>query len=78
MGNACFLPLVGVRQDLILRPEQIWLVQTYQMIQNQYEHLKWMAKRVPVDMATRYRAAMTPWRGSSAATRRASASRCPS
>jgi hypothetical protein len=42
------------------------LVQTYQMIRNQYEHLKWMSKRVPVDMTSRYRTQLTPWNTSSA------------
>lgn len=42
------------------------LVETYRMVRNQYEQMLWMAKRVPVDMAARYRALATPWRSSSA------------
>ncbi len=32
------------------------LVQTYAMIQNQYNQMLWMSHRAPVDMLTRYRA----------------------
>ena len=41
------------------------LVQTYQMITNQYNQMLWMAKRVPGDLA-RFRAIPTPWFLSSA------------
>ena len=34
------------------------------MLRNQYDQMVRNAKRVPVDMATRYRAARTPWRPS--------------
>ena len=63
-GDIVFDPSVfaqAVQQVVRLEQQYIQLVETYQMIQNEYEHLRWMAKRVPVDMATRYRAAMTPW-----------------
>ncbi len=68
-GDIVFDPSVfaqAVQQVVRLEQQYVQLVQTYQMIQNQYEHLRWMAKRVPVDMAARYRAIPTPWRGSSA------------
>lgn len=42
------------------------LVQTYQQIRDEYEHMVYMARHVPVVMSTRYRAAVTPWRSSSA------------
>jgi hypothetical protein len=42
------------------------LVETYRMIQNQYDQMLWMARRVPVDMATRYRALATPWTNANA------------
>ena len=42
------------------------LVQTYHMIQNQYQEMLWMAKQVPVNMAARYRALATRWTPSSA------------
>jgi hypothetical protein len=42
------------------------LVQTYNMVRNQYDHMLFMARRIPVDMASRYRALITPWRTSSA------------
>src|SRR5262249_27073178 len=56
----------AIEQVLQLQKEYDQLIRTYQMIQNQYDHLKWMARRVPVDMAARYRAAVTPWNGSAA------------
>jgi hypothetical protein len=37
------------------------LVQTYQTIRSQYEMMRRMAQRVPVDMLSRYRALETPW-----------------
>ncbi len=37
------------------------LVQTYRMIENQYEHMQRMAQQVPVNMAARYKALATPW-----------------
>jgi conjugal transfer/entry exclusion protein len=57
----------AVQQLLQLEQQYAQLVQTYQMIRSQYEQMVWMAKRVPVDMALRYRAVATPWRISSAA-----------
>ncbi len=42
------------------------MIHTYRMITNQYNQMIWMAKRIPVNMAARYRAAMTPWRFPSA------------
>ena len=56
----------AVQQLLQLEQQYAQLVQTYHMIRSQYEQLLWMAKRVPVDMAARYRALATPWRGSAA------------
>src|SRR5215469_16244565 len=41
------------------------LVETYQMITNQYNQMLWMAKEVPGDLA-RFRAISTPWFLSSA------------
>jgi 23S rRNA maturation mini-RNase III len=42
------------------------LVETYAKVRDQYDHMIQMAKQVPVTMATRYRALVTPWRRSSA------------
>ena len=39
------------------------LVQVYGQVRAQYQHLVEQAKRVPVDMGTRYRGLRTPWRG---------------
>lgn len=38
------------------------LVRTYGQIKAEYEQMLLMARRVPVDMNARYRAAMSPWR----------------
>jgi hypothetical protein len=56
----------AVQQLLQLQQQYGQLVQTYQMIRSQYQHMVYMAKRVPVNMAVRYRALATPWRNSSA------------
>src|SRR4051794_24025267 len=56
----------AVQQLLQLQQQYAQLVQTYNMIRNKYEQLVWRPKRVPVDMAVRYRAAATPWQPSSA------------
>src|SRR2546422_4751427 len=56
----------AVQQLLQLQQQYGQLVQTYQMIRSQYQHMVYMAKRVPVSMAFRYRALATPWRNSSA------------
>jgi conjugal transfer/entry exclusion protein len=54
-------------QELVqLEQQYVQLVQTYEMIQNQYQEMLWMAKGVPVNMALRYRAIATPWLPSSA------------
>ena len=42
------------------------LVATYDQITNQYNHMLFMARRVPVNMSTRYRALLSPWRPSTA------------
>ena len=56
----------AVNQLRQLEQQYRQLVQTYNTIRNQYDHMIFMARRVPVDMATRYRALTTPWRTSSA------------
>lgn len=42
------------------------LVNTYRRITDQYNHMLYMARRIPVNMALRYRAMATPWRYPSA------------
>lgn len=42
------------------------MIKTYDMVTNQYNQMLFMAKRIPVAMATRYRAIVTPWRYPSA------------
>jgi type IV secretion system protein TrbJ len=70
LGDIVFDPTnfeEAIRQLLQLEQQYSQLVQTYQMISNQYQQMVWMAKQVPVNMAARYRAISTPWRNSSAA-----------
>src|SRR5260370_17551741 len=55
----------AVQQLLEMEQQYVQLVQTYQMVRSQYEQMIWMAKRVPGNMAARYRALATPWRPSS-------------
>src|SRR5206468_7654192 len=57
----------AVQQLVQLEQQYAQLVQSYQMLRNQYDHLTRMARQVPVNMSARYRAAVTPWRTSSAA-----------
>src|SRR5713226_5913341 len=69
LGDIVFDPTnfeEAVRQLLQMEQQYAQLVQTYQVVRSQYEQMIWMAKRVPVNMAARYRAIATPWRTSSA------------
>jgi len=52
----------------LIRLEQQYtqLVQTYQMITNQYNQMRWMAQMNPVNMIMRYRVPSIPWGMSSA------------
>src|SRR5436309_693921 len=45
----------------------IRLEQQYVQLVRSYDQMIWNAKRVPVNMAARYRAIVTPWRNTSAA-----------
>jgi len=56
----------AVQQLVQLEQQYAQLVQTYNVIQNQYQQMLWMAREVPVDMTARYRVLMTPWTLSSA------------
>lgn len=63
-GLTVFDPSVfaKVSAQLIEMEQQLnQMIQTYEMITNQYNHMLFMARRIPVDMATRYRAVRTPW-----------------
>jgi hypothetical protein len=51
----------AVQELLQLEQSYAQLVQTYRMIQNQYQQMLFMAKEVPVVMSARYRAVRTPW-----------------
>ena len=69
IGDIVFDPSVyaqTVEQVIRLERQYAQLVQSYQMLRNQYDHMVRMAKQVPVNMATRYRALVTPWQRFSA------------
>lgn len=51
----------AVQELLQLEQAYAQLVQTYHMIENQYQQMLYMAKEVPVVMSARYRALGTPW-----------------
>ena len=59
-----YLEAVAQVSQLVKQYQQ--LVQTYDQITNQYNQMLFMARRVPVDMLSRYRAILTPWRNSTA------------
>lgn len=69
LGDIVFDPTnYGELVQQLLRMEQQYnqLVQTYDMIQNQYNLMRFMAQSDPVNMVLRYRALSTPWLNSSA------------
>ena len=49
----------AVQQLLEMQQQYAQLVQSNQILRNQYDQMLWMAKQVPVNMAARYRAAAT-------------------
>ena len=68
-GVTVFDPSVFVKvaAQLIEMGKQLdQMIKTYDMVTNQYNHMRFMAQRIPVAMATRYRAIATPWRYPSA------------
>src|ERR1051325_3726830 len=46
----------ALQQLYQLQQQYLQLLETYQMIRNQYVQLLWMGRQVPVDMGSRYRA----------------------
>lgn len=69
LGDVVFDPSnfeQAVKSFAQLEQEYAQLVQTYQMIRSQYDQMMWMAKQVPVNMASRYRAPVSLWATSSA------------
>lgn len=63
IGDIVFDPSVyaeAVEQVIRLEQQYAQLVATYQMVTNQYTQLLRNAERVPVNMAARYRAILTP------------------
>jgi hypothetical protein len=55
-----------VSQLAELEQQYLQLVQTYQMVHNQFKQMVRNAQQVPVNMAARYRALANPWRMESA------------
>ena len=69
LGDVVFDPTnfgQAVKEFAQLEQEYAELVQTYQMVRSQYEQMVWMARQIPVNMASRYRALASPWTSSSA------------
>lgn len=69
LGDIVFDPSnfeAAVQQLFQLEQQYEQLVRTYQMVENQYNHMLWMARGVPVNMGSRYRALATLWLPSSA------------
>lgn len=56
----------AIQQLIRLEQQYEQMVKTYQMVQSQYNHMLYMAQKVPVNMAARYRALGTPWKSFSA------------
>jgi hypothetical protein len=56
----------AIEQVVQLERQYEQLIQTYQTVRSQYEHMVFMAQQVPVNMVARYRALATPWHASSA------------
>jgi hypothetical protein len=68
-GDIVFDPSVfGQMVQQLIHMEQQYeqLVRSYEMARNQYNHMRQMARQIPVDMNTRYRAVASRWQPSSA------------
>lgn len=69
LGDIVFDPTnfeQALQQLVQLEQQYTQLVQTYHLIENQYQQMLRMAKQDPVNMFLRYRAIATPWTPSSA------------
>ena len=69
IGDVVFDPTnyaEAIQQLVQLEQQYSQLVKTYQTVTSQYEHMLRMARQVPVNMVTRYRALATPWTQSTA------------
>jgi hypothetical protein len=70
IGDVVFDPsnyAQAIEQVIRLERQTVQLIRSYDMLRLQYEQLLRNARRVPVDMAARYRAVAAPWRPSTAA-----------
>jgi hypothetical protein len=56
----------AIEQVIRLEQQTAQLIRSYIVLRSQYEQMLINARRVPVDMSLRYRAALTPWRPSTA------------
>src|SRR2546423_15546270 len=56
----------ALQQLAQLQRQYTQLVQTYEMVRNQYNQMLWMAKQIPVSMSLRYGAPWITWLNTSA------------
>ena len=56
----------AVQQFIQLAKQYEQLVETYHLMDNEYQQMLWMARQDPVNMFLRYRAVATPWTPSTA------------
>jgi hypothetical protein len=64
MGDVVFDPsnyVEAIQAVLQLEQQYQQMIATYEQVRGQYEHLKWMAQQVPVNMSYRYRAPSASW-----------------
>ena len=69
LGDIVFDPsnyAQAIRSFIQLEQQYAQLIQIYQQSRQQYEQMVWMARTVPVNMQSRYRAVVTPWTNPSA------------
>ena len=69
IGDVVFDPTnfqQAIQRLIQLQQQYAQLVRTYQKISAQYEQMLWMAKTLPVNMAARYRAPLSPSTNSTA------------
>jgi hypothetical protein len=69
LGDIVYDPTNGLRlveQIRELEHQYSQLVQTYQMVTNQYNQMLWMARMIPANLRARYAALATPWKNTSA------------
>src|SRR2546421_10262148 len=64
VGDIVFDPQAleqALREFAQLQQQYTQLVQTYEMVRNQYNQMLWMARQIPVSMSVRYGAPWVSW-----------------